>query len=175
MSLVNEDLLQHHRSVRRRQFSDFGTWDGLANSERNLLSRYGAWLQALAESELEPITPQQLNFVEVCRGRAEPRSEFELVWVKYQANRKVFYSGERGRLVELALNDHLSVRQLEQIVSNAVLFNFSPEELDVFNSEIAKRKSAESEYAALATCHQCGGDGGAGGRCPRCGGNGFEP
>lgn len=24
-------------------------------------------------------------------------------------------------------------------------------------------------------CHQCGGDGGAGGRCPRCGGNGFEP
>lgn len=25
------------------------------------------------------------------------------------------------------------------------------------------------------SCHQCGGDGGAGGRCPRCGGNGFEP
>lgn len=24
-------------------------------------------------------------------------------------------------------------------------------------------------------CHQCGGDGGAGGRCPRCSGNGFEP
>lgn len=24
-------------------------------------------------------------------------------------------------------------------------------------------------------CRQCGGDGGAGGRCPRCGGNGFEP
>lgn len=26
-----------------------------------------------------------------------------------------------------------------------------------------------------APCRQCGGDGGAGGRCPRCGGNGFEP
>jgi uncharacterized Zn finger protein len=25
------------------------------------------------------------------------------------------------------------------------------------------------------SCHQCGGDGGAGGRCPRCFGNGFEP
>ncbi len=25
------------------------------------------------------------------------------------------------------------------------------------------------------SCHQCGGDGGAAGRCPRCGGNGFEP
>ncbi len=24
-------------------------------------------------------------------------------------------------------------------------------------------------------CRQCGGDGGAGGRCPRCGGNGIEP
>jgi len=129
---VNEDPLKHHRSVRRRRFSDFGAWDGLAYPERELLSRYGAWLQALADSEIDAITPKQLKFVEVCRGRAAPTSEFELIWVKYQANRKAFYSSERSRLLELALNGRLSARQLEQIIGNSVLFGFSPEELGVF-------------------------------------------
>lgn len=33
---------------------------------------------------------------------------------------------------------------------------------------------SESGTGRFDPCRQCGGDGGAGGRCPRCGGNGFE-
>lgn len=45
--------------------------------------------------------------------------------------------------------------------------------------ELIERQSAlaanPSTDGKWMPCHQCGGDGGAGGRCPRCGGNGFEP
>jgi len=177
---VSEDSSEHHRSVHRRRFRDLGSWDGLTERERALLARHGAWLQALAARELRPITAQQERFVHVCEGQAEPVSEFELAWVKYEANRRAFLLAERHRLVELALNDRLTVLQLEQILNNAERFNFSAEEVNVFNSQLAKLKSAEpqyaeSQYGAWASCRQCGGDGGAGGRCPRCGGNGFEP
>lgn len=42
-------------------------------------------------------------------------------------------------------------------------------------SAVAAPVASTSSDGKWTPCHQCGGDGGAGGRCPRCGGNGFEP
>jgi hypothetical protein len=49
-----------------------------------LLARYGYWLEALATGALAPSTPEQLQFLRVCRGEAEPRSAFEVAWAKHQ-------------------------------------------------------------------------------------------
>jgi hypothetical protein len=54
------------------------------DQERDLLSRYGYWMQALAAGGLAPITPEQQRFVQVARGAEEPRSAFELVWDKFR-------------------------------------------------------------------------------------------
>lgn len=56
----------------------------LDEREHELLSRYGHWLEALATGALVPSTPEQTQFVRVARGDAEPRSAFELTWVKHQ-------------------------------------------------------------------------------------------
>ena len=48
--------------------------------------------------------------------------------------------------------------------------------LELSKAELSTRDELPKEPTARwETCHQCGGDGGAGGRCPRCGGTGFEP
>jgi uncharacterized protein YifE (UPF0438 family) len=56
----------------------------LDDRERELLSRYGYWLEALSTGTLSPSTPEQIQFVRVARGEAEPRSAFELAWAKQQ-------------------------------------------------------------------------------------------
>ena len=54
------------------------------DGERTLLSRYGYWLQALADGTLQPISPEQERFVRAVRGDEEPQSAFELAWTKYR-------------------------------------------------------------------------------------------
>jgi uncharacterized protein YifE (UPF0438 family) len=56
----------------------------LDNNERELISRYGYWLEALASGSLPPATPEQTQFIQVARGQAEPRSAFEVAWAKQQ-------------------------------------------------------------------------------------------
>jgi hypothetical protein len=43
------------------------------------------------------------------------------------------------------------------------------------NVSTSPAKITQPSGMQFENCRQCGGDGGAGGRCPRCGGNGFEP
>ena len=56
----------------------------LDDRERELLSKYGYWLEALARGTLSPSTPEQKQFVRVTRGEAEARSPFEVAWTKHQ-------------------------------------------------------------------------------------------
>ncbi len=56
----------------------------LEDGERELLARYGYWLEALATGVLSPNTPEQARFVRVARGEAEPRSAFESAWTRHQ-------------------------------------------------------------------------------------------
>ena len=51
--------------------------------EIEILTRYGRQFKRLMEGDLKPKTPAQERFVAVCRGDAEPVSEYELVWRKY--------------------------------------------------------------------------------------------
>src|SRR5262249_23770286 len=54
----------------------------LTKDEAALLRRYGHWMEALVSGKLEPTTPEQSHFVEVARGEAEARTDFERAWAK---------------------------------------------------------------------------------------------
>jgi len=56
----------------------------LSDPERQLLGRYGYWLEALSCGDVAPETADQTRFVQVARGAVEPKSAFELAWVKLQ-------------------------------------------------------------------------------------------
>ena len=60
--------------------------------ELKIINKYGAWMEALADRKIEPITPEQKRFVDVSVGIAEPKSEYEKIWRKIpQARNDRFY------------------------------------------------------------------------------------
>ena len=126
----------------------------LNDQERGLLTRYGYWLEALATGALAPITPEQRQFVRVACGDAEPRSAFEVAWIKFSqfANPALHQVGPlelANRLAKLnaaraattAAQDDYSARRvaiLEQVRSH----------LDALDAEFADRLAATSEVSA---------------------------
>ena len=49
----------------------------LDHEEAQLISRYGHWLDALANGRLQPITTAQIRFLSVHRGEVEALSAYE--------------------------------------------------------------------------------------------------
>ena len=54
----------------------------LTIEERNILNKYGAWMEALISEEIPPLTSAQRRFINVHKGLEEVESEFERIWVK---------------------------------------------------------------------------------------------
>lgn len=79
------NMSPEHASLLRREPYPIHPAAVLDHRERQLLSRYGYWLEALATGTLSPSTPEQVQFVRVARGEAEPRSAFEVAWTKHNA------------------------------------------------------------------------------------------
>lgn len=61
----------------------------LEAAERETLARYGHWLAALAAGSIAPTTPEQMHFVSVAHGEAEPHSAFERAWAKHERSADV--------------------------------------------------------------------------------------
>jgi uncharacterized protein YifE (UPF0438 family) len=55
----------------------------LSPSEKELLRERGIVLHEFWDGTLNPITPKQKHFIEMCKGNAEPNNEEERVWLKY--------------------------------------------------------------------------------------------
>jgi uncharacterized protein YifE (UPF0438 family) len=72
-----------HAALLRRHDFVLPTDNGLDESERLLLLRYGRWLEALSTGMIQALTPEQEHFVSVTRGREEPSTEFERAWIKF--------------------------------------------------------------------------------------------
>src|SRR6185503_14092064 len=51
-------------------------------AEKELLTKYGRWMEALASGVLAPATPAQEQFARVARGEGEPSTDFERAWLK---------------------------------------------------------------------------------------------
>lgn len=70
------------------------TDNDLHASEWELLTKHIEFYRKLETGERTPTTDAQVHFVEVCEGRAEPRTEHEIAYVKYKrgANATVQYA-----------------------------------------------------------------------------------
>jgi uncharacterized protein YifE (UPF0438 family) len=98
-----------------------------SESERRYIDIYGALLQRLMIEEIEPVTKQEIQFVEMCRGNEHPHTELERVWKKYRlevmydvaqrmeksACKSGIYDFEiyRERFLVLALHGHAKARE----------------------------------------------------------------
>lgn len=83
---------------------------GCANEKlREIVGRYGVWLEGLATGALEPMTDAQRRFVQVAKGLESATTEFELAWLAYtdeQRQHEQFQAEqmEYGRLWAKELN-----------------------------------------------------------------------
>lgn len=80
----DEERKRHFALVKQVLRLDDRVASCLTKREREILTRFGKWLGAIDEGILRPVAPDQLRFVEVCRGRVEAQSEMELAWLKYR-------------------------------------------------------------------------------------------
>jgi len=72
----------------------------LTERERTILNRYGHWMRALVEKQIDPNTPEQCHFVGVARGELDATSEFERLWMKcVDAKRPTRLTDHFARLV----------------------------------------------------------------------------
>ena len=85
----NEDHLEYLG----KPISDINSLRNIFSEEElNIINKYGAWMEALADRKIEPITPEQKRFVEVSIGIEEPKSKYEKIWMKiFQARNDRFY------------------------------------------------------------------------------------
>jgi uncharacterized protein YifE (UPF0438 family) len=74
---------RNHRAYIGQPFEPKCPLEGFSEAERAILNEYGAWMQAMHNVEVEPVTEAQRHFFEVCADLVEPETVFERVWVKY--------------------------------------------------------------------------------------------
>ena len=67
-------------------------WHIFSNEERELLRRYLDFYQALHSGLRKPTTRDQEHFLQVCRGKAKPRTPHETAYVRYIISYEEAYS-----------------------------------------------------------------------------------
>lgn len=58
--------------------------DIFTEEQLQVLKKYGNFMEGLACRGRKPTTSAQTRFIQVCRGEEEPRTIYEVTWVKYQ-------------------------------------------------------------------------------------------
>ncbi|MCI0704996.1 MAG: DUF413 domain-containing protein [Planctomycetia bacterium] len=124
--------------------------DAFTADERDLLTKYGRWLEALAAGILKPTTPNQEQFVRSARGEREPETDFERAWAKVLHERalteevvRTFQTLGQARATAARLEaEYLAARQ---VVLQAVR-----DKLDAVDAAFAERMQNANEAAAVA-------------------------
>ena len=113
--------------------------DIFSEEELKIINKYGAWMEALADRKIEPITPEQKRFVEVSIGNAEPKSEFEKIWIKIFHARKIVLNEQES-----------SIRNIPQKIKDSLDRHL----LDIESREdiSIKEKSDKIIHLFCATC-----------------------
>jgi uncharacterized protein YifE (UPF0438 family) len=116
--------------------------------ERDLLAKYGRWLEALAAGALAPTTPNQELFVRTARGEREPETAFERAWAKVERERAV--GGEVTRAFQ-ALGEarkNASRLEAEYLAARAQVLQAVREQLDSVDEVFAEQLRAANDLAA---------------------------
>lgn len=58
------------------------------DEEFRALNEFGTWMEALANSAIQPSTDEQRRFLKVCAKEIEPSTLYEKAWIKMLARRE---------------------------------------------------------------------------------------
>jgi hypothetical protein len=131
-----------HTTLLQRNDFPVAPAGNLDDQERDLLSRYGYWLEALSRGELAPITPEQERFVRVARGQEEPRSAFEIAWLKQQ--RAVLPRPSAG---PLEVSERLDRLQAARLAAAAVQEEYDRRRAAIMESVQPLLETLDAEFA----------------------------
>ncbi|MBA4065385.1 MAG: hypothetical protein C0501_17065 [Isosphaera sp.] len=123
--------------------------DEFTPGERDLLTRYGRWLEALAAGTVSPTTPGQEEFVRSARGGREPETEFEKAWAKVvRARERADGTGRAFDALARARADRAAA-EAEYGAARAAVLATVRDQLDAVDAAFADRL-AETTAAAVA-------------------------
>lgn len=127
------------------------------DAEREVVSKYGHWMEALAAGVLAPTTPDQERFVRAARGEAEPASPFEVAWAKQRAAVAAHdppaanWREAKQRLAELArLKAEAAAAEAEYTARRAAVLDTVRAELDAVDADFAPRLQGLADALARA-------------------------
>jgi len=110
-----------------------------SEEELKIINKYGAWMEALVDRKIEPITPEQKRFVDVSIGIAEQKSEYEKIWMK------IFYA-RNNHLIEQKNAIRKIPQKIKDYVDRHLLDIESREDISI------KEKSDKIIHFFCATC-----------------------
>ena len=120
----------------------------LTDTQRQLLARYGHWLEALANGTLEPLTPEQRSFVAVAHGEALPQTDFEIAWVEHRraltATPPVIEVEIAQRLARIEAARLVAAATAEEYEARrAAIMQVVQAQLDALDAEFSERREVE--------------------------------
>ena len=154
-----------HRDYLCRQFTPAIDLENLADQDRAIIDRYGAWMEALENGLITPHTVAQERFLKVCAGKLAPVSRYEIAWLNYKT-RCEFLSEFLSKVEALQKrSEHLAYRkahymtlttdELKQIWENRASIDF--DETQLLRDLLRERLRITPGYRHGAeVCPQCG-------------------
>lgn len=132
----------------------------LSGEEIRLIQRHGTKLQALMDETIFSTGADDKHFVEVCKGKAEPTTEIERVWLTYLSTLE-----EEKRLEDIWLEQKKNSPEYEEYFKSRFLSGANrtqSESRSVSTSRKRKRKRKQGKkcsicQAAMENCWKCGG------------------
>lgn len=119
-------------------------------AEKDLLTRYGRWMEALASGAIAPTTPSQEQFVRAARGGAEPATDFERAWLKVLKEREVAKEVVRTFEALRAARAHASEVEAEYLAARQVVLASVREQLDEIDAAFAEQLQGANEASSGA-------------------------
>lgn len=113
-------------------------------AERDLLTRYGRWMEALALGAISAVTPDQERFVRAARGEQPPQSEFERIWDKLARRAEVvrtFATLAQARAVAATV-------EAEYLAARSAVLAAVRDQLAAVDAAFAERVQASIEAVA---------------------------
>ena len=136
-------LPTEHTALIRRSGYPVAESNTLDEQERELLSRYGYWLEALAKGDLAPVTAEQEQFVEVAHGQAEPHSAFEIAWTKFRRAD----DSTPPQVGPLEVGDRLTRLDAARAAANAVQDEYSARRVAILDQVRGQLDALDAEFA----------------------------
>jgi uncharacterized protein YifE (UPF0438 family) len=119
-------------------------------AEKDLLTKYGRWMEALVSGAISPATPGQEQFVRVAGGDGEPSTDFERAWAKVLKERAVAEEVVRTFQALKSARAHASEVEADYLAARQVVLAAVREQLDAVDATFAEQLQAANEGSSAA-------------------------